>query len=388
MMNNSQLPLGKLAETRRRHQDMQEKIRLRHGIPQPGDIFFLDAIPDHYVWWLLTQRDPATGLGHLMPLDPNGFSGSLDIALTPQGAWGPGFVHCGICEVIPAGLLDTLKPCGVVEVEDLNRALVRRSEIEDGIEDPSLSVGERERRREMDEVYDYGKYRQRIERASESLIAWIQAEDQGSTSESSSEVTVLLDAWTQGSHDAFDRLWPLIAAEVREQARMAFARESHGHTLQPTAVINEAMSRLLGRRTLHWENRTQFMATLADLMRKVLIDHARQKARIKRGSQVRKASLEDEGANQVPADLHTASWMARTRPSDLLALDTVLKDLRQVDSELCQLVELKFFGGLTEQEMAETLGVSRRTVTRNWKTARLWLRRQLDRAEPEAPPPC
>jgi RNA polymerase sigma factor (TIGR02999 family) len=179
-----------------------------------------------------------------------------------------------------------------------------------------------------------------------------------------SEVTHLLEHWADGDPDALDRLMPQVYDHVRDLAARALAREATSHTLQPTALVNEVYLRLAGRRSVQWRNREQFFGFLADLMRRILVDHARRHRTVKRGGDVVRVPL--EGVD-VPA----------TRSPDLLALDDALKILRDVDPRQCRIVELKFFVGLKDQETADVLGISIKTVERQWRAAKTWLRHQL-----------
>ena len=177
-------------------------------------------------------------------------------------------------------------------------------------------------------------------------------------------ITTLLQGWADGDPDALDKLLPQIIEELRALARSHFRRESPGHTLQPTALINEIMMRLLPRRTVHWDNRGQFFKSASDLMRHVLIDYSRKKKAIKRGGgRVRIAS------DEVPTPLE----MPGTDYEELYdALDAL-------DPEYRELVELKYFFGCTHEEIAKQNGISSETVKKNWAVAKVRLYRELDR---------
>lgn len=179
------------------------------------------------------------------------------------------------------------------------------------------------------------------------------------------EVTQILHDWSGGDREAPERLMPLVYNELRRLARTFLARERGTHTLQPTALVHEAYLRLVDQRRVSWQNRAHFYGIASSMMRRVLIDHARAHATEKRGGETIRLSLDDV---QVPLE---------QRAAGLLALDEALEKLSQMDERKSRIVELRFFGGLSDEEIAEVLGVSTRTVLRDWKTARLWLYREL-----------
>lgn len=181
------------------------------------------------------------------------------------------------------------------------------------------------------------------------------------------DVTGLLVDWSRGDKEALERLMPLVVDELRHLARSHFRREPEGHTLQPTALVNEVYLRLTDQRQVQWESRSQFFAFAATLMRRVLVDHAKARRTAKRGGDVRKVSLQDVIGLAEPEDV------------DLLALDDALSTLAEIDPRQSRIVELRFFAGLTHEEIAEVLEVSVSTVKREWRTARLWLYRECRR---------
>lgn len=185
---------------------------------------------------------------------------------------------------------------------------------------------------------------------------------------SRSEVTQLLERWSAGESEALAELMPLVLDDLREIAAKCLARESPGHTLQPTALVNEVYLRLVGRRTVSWRNKAQFFGFLAGMMRRILVDHARNRQTAKRGSGAVRISL-DETIRLPEAD-----------DPDLLALDDALTSLAEVDPRQSRIVELRYFAGLTIDEIAEVEGISPTTVKREWTTAKLWLFRELNRA--------
>ncbi len=185
----------------------------------------------------------------------------------------------------------------------------------------------------------------------------------------STEVTHLLQEWSDGDRQALDKLMPLVVDEVRALARRALAGEAPGHTLQPTELVDEAYLRLVERKTYWWHDRRQFFSCLADLMRRILVDHARRRRAAKRGGGEAKLPLE-EGV--LPA---------LERDADLVALDEALDELKAIDPRRYQIVMLWFFVGLTQKEIAGELGMSINTVGRQWQAAKLWLQHQIQRTE-------
>ena len=182
---------------------------------------------------------------------------------------------------------------------------------------------------------------------------------------SQQEVTQLLAAWGDGDLSALDKLFPLVHAELRRIARRQMSHERPGHTLQATALVNEAYLKLAGQEGLEWQNRSHFFAVCAQVMRHILIDHARAHARDKRGG----------GAVQVP--LEDAVLINGQPPEQLLALDEALKTLEHVDPQKGKLVELRYFGGLSIEETADVLNISPRTVRREWRRSKAWLYRMI-----------
>jgi RNA polymerase sigma factor (TIGR02999 family) len=185
-----------------------------------------------------------------------------------------------------------------------------------------------------------------------------------------SEVTSLLISWKNGDREAFDRLFPLVVGNLRSMARSCLAREQDGHTLQPTALVNEVYLRMVGCSKIGWKNRAHFFGACARTMRRILVDHARRKRASKRGGGVVGVSLDQ--------DCGVAD--SKNVPSvDLLALDQALTRLAELDSRQCRIVELRFFAGLSTRETAEVVGLAPRTVTLEWTKARAWLFRELTR---------
>jgi RNA polymerase sigma factor (TIGR02999 family) len=184
-------------------------------------------------------------------------------------------------------------------------------------------------------------------------------------------VSDLLRAWGQGDLRARDDVLPLVYRELRRRAAGYLRQERPDHTLQPTALVHEAYLKLVGQDRVAWRNRAQFFGVAAQMMRRILVDHAR----------ARKAAKRPGGALQVLLD----DRMGATKPRswDLLALDEALTKLEALDPRLSQIVELRYFAGLSEDAVAQTMEISRSTVAREWQTARTWLYRQLTRI-PEA----
>lgn len=181
------------------------------------------------------------------------------------------------------------------------------------------------------------------------------------------DVTALLRDWGDGDQEALDQLAPLVLGELRRVAKGYFAGERPGHTLQPTALVNEVFMWLMDRKQLRWESRTQFFGFAARMMRRILVDYARANQRQKRGAGIAVASLDE------------ALKLAETRDVDLVALDDALRELAEIDPEGSRVVEMSFFAGLTQDEIAEVLQISKMTVRRRWTAARLWLYRELRR---------
>jgi len=186
---------------------------------------------------------------------------------------------------------------------------------------------------------------------------------------SSVEVTQLLLAWSQGESTALDKLVPLVHAELSRLAHHYMAGERTGHTLQTTALVNEAFLRLVDSSQVRWQNRAHFMAVSAQLMRRILVDFARSRNYQKRGAGAQRVTLDEAMMISVAPDM------------DLVELDRALQQLAVVDARKSQVVELRFFGGLTEEEAAEVLKVSPETVRRDLRLAKTWLLREMDQRQ-------
>lgn len=184
------------------------------------------------------------------------------------------------------------------------------------------------------------------------------------------QITQLLAEWSDGNQSALDELYPLVYNELHRLARRYMSRERKGHTLQTTALINEAYVRLVDQRNVHWANRSHFFAISAQIMRRILIDHARRQAYAKRGGGAQQVSLEE------------AATIAPGQGLELVRLDEALKSLAEMDPRRSQVVELRYFGGLNNEEIAGVLKVSENTVTRDWNMARAWLYQQLTGSAP------
>jgi RNA polymerase sigma factor (TIGR02999 family) len=185
-------------------------------------------------------------------------------------------------------------------------------------------------------------------------------------------VTQLLVDWSKGDQQALDQLMPLVYGELRRQAGNYLRRERQGHTLQPTALVNEAYLKLVDQKNMKWQNRAQFFGVSAQLMRRILVDHARAHQAAKRGGS------EQERLSITSAGQLGARQMASEPAIDLLALHEALEELSVIDPQQARIVELKFFGGLSIEETAEVIDISHATVERDWKMARAWLRRKLE----------
>ena len=187
-------------------------------------------------------------------------------------------------------------------------------------------------------------------------------------------VTQLLRAWGAGDTQSSEALVRLVYAELRRQAQLVLRHEGEGHTLQPTALVHEAWLRL-GGQDARWENRTQFFAMAAQMMRRALVDHARARRALKRGGAAVQVSLGD--ADRAVAAHGDSSKDTALDAVDLIALDDALARLAAIDPEKARLVDLRYFAGLSIPEAAAALGVSQATVGREWAIARMWLRREL-----------
>jgi len=178
------------------------------------------------------------------------------------------------------------------------------------------------------------------------------------------QVSGLLRAWSEGDRDALDQLTPIVYDELHRLARRYMSRERTGHSLQTTALVNEAYMRLVDYKSMKWQNRAHFFAVSAQLMRRILVEHARRR-NLKRGGGVQHVSLEE------------TAIVDGERNTDLTALDDAMVTLARIDPRKVQVVELRFFGGLSVEETAEVLKVSPVTVMRDWSTAKAWLYREL-----------
>jgi RNA polymerase sigma factor (TIGR02999 family) len=185
--------------------------------------------------------------------------------------------------------------------------------------------------------------------------------------EDTSDVTRYLRDWSDGDPQALERLLPHVMEELKRIARRYLDREGRQHTLQPTALVNELYLKLADRRTVHWKNRAQFFGVAADMMRKILVDYARARQTAKRGKGFINVRLDD------------TRTVAEEQDIELIALDDALRGLAELDPRQARIVELRFFAGLSNEEIGELLQVSPTTIKREWRTARLWLFQQVSR---------
>ena len=185
----------------------------------------------------------------------------------------------------------------------------------------------------------------------------------------SHEITEILVEWRGGDAKAMERLFPIVYNELRQQAKRYLNRERTDHTLQPTALVHEAYMRLAGTSSIAVENRVHFFGIASRIMRQILVDHARQRNAEKRGGTAQRFSMED--LNILPEQ----------SSGDMLALNDALNGLEKIDERKCKVVEMRFFGGLSENEIAQVLGISEKTVRRDWNFAKLWLFRELSGAD-------
>jgi len=186
------------------------------------------------------------------------------------------------------------------------------------------------------------------------------------SNQSPSEITRILQDWNDGKAEAKEQLLPFVYDELKRQARLLMSKERSDHTLQPTALVHEAFMRLSEGAGIDWQNRSHFYGIASRLMRQVLVDHARLYATEKRGHHPIHFSLDDV---QVPAE---------ERAGSILVLDEVLERLEKFDETQARIVEMRFFGGMNNGEIADSLDISERTVGREWQAARLWLYRELN----------
>ncbi len=192
------------------------------------------------------------------------------------------------------------------------------------------------------------------------------------TTPSTKEVTGLLIAWSNGDQGALEQLTPLVYSELHRLAHRYLGRERSGHTLQTTALVNEAYIRLIDLGEVRWQNRAHFFAIAAQTMRRILVDYARARHSDKRGGRAHPVSLDE------------ALEVSDERAADVIALDDALKALAELDQRKSRIIELRFFGGLSIEETAEVLGVSPGTVMRDWTFAKAWLQREINKGEPDA----
>lgn len=188
------------------------------------------------------------------------------------------------------------------------------------------------------------------------------------------DITRLLIDWSNGSQEALAQLLPLVYGELRRAARRSLRRERPNHTLSGTALVNEVYLQLVDQTAVQWQNRAHFFGIAANLMRQILVQHARRNQTAKRGGSERRLSLDE------------ASVIATERSVDLVALDDALSDLANRDARKGRIVELRFFGGLSTEETAEVLGISPRTVKREWRLAKAWLYHELNQGRDDRRP--
>jgi RNA polymerase sigma factor (TIGR02999 family) len=184
------------------------------------------------------------------------------------------------------------------------------------------------------------------------------------------DVTRLLIDWGNGDQAALDELMPLVYEELRRLAGRYMRREGQGHTLQTSALVNEAYLRLMDQEKVQWQNRAHFFGVASQLMRRILVDHARSRLRAKRGGGAHMVSFADQATTSKEV-------------IEVIALDDALKGLMEMDPRKSQIVEMKFFGGLTNEEVAEVLKVTPRTVEREWRKAKAWLHRSISKRRDE-----
>jgi RNA polymerase sigma factor (TIGR02999 family) len=182
------------------------------------------------------------------------------------------------------------------------------------------------------------------------------------------QITQLLIDWNNGSPEALDKLMPMVEAELRRIAASYMRRERPGHTLQTSALVNEAYLKLVDQREVRWQNRSHFFALASQLMRRILLDHARTQGRVKRGG------------DAIHVDLEDVAVMTPKKSEELIALDEALTRLARFDLQKSQIVEMRFFGGLTVSEVAEVLDIAPVTVMLHWRLAKAWLQKEMRQA--------
>lgn len=182
---------------------------------------------------------------------------------------------------------------------------------------------------------------------------------------SPNEVSQLLIAWGNGDQAALEKLIPLVYQELHQMAARYMRHERPGHTLQTTGLVNEVYLKLVDQKSMQWQNRAQFFGIAAQLMRRILVDHARRRIRIKRGGAAQKLSLDE------------AAIVSNDRAAEFIALDAALTGLAEIDPHKSRIVEMKFFGGLNFEEVAEVEKVSPRTIRREWRKAKAWLHQEM-----------
>ncbi len=180
------------------------------------------------------------------------------------------------------------------------------------------------------------------------------------------EISQLLEDWNNGDEDAVERLFPYVYNELRSQAQFLMAGERYDHTLQPTALVHEAFIKVAKQSRVEWKNRTHFYRIVSRLMRQILVDHARRRNCPRRGNGPIRISIDDV---QIPVE---------ERIHSILAIDDLLEKLATEDERQSQIIEMRFFGGLSSEEIGEVLGVTKRTVGREWKLAKIWLLREVN----------
>lgn len=186
------------------------------------------------------------------------------------------------------------------------------------------------------------------------------------TLEQQADITVWLRQWSRGNAEALDELMPIVYAELHRQAASYLRRERVGHTLQPTALINEVYLKLIDQKNVNWQNRAHFFGIAAQAMRRILVDHAKSRHRAKRGG----------NAENLPIEAAEFA-ISRTNSVDLVALDEALNRLAELDERQARIVELRFFSGMSVEETAEIMGISAATVKNDWRSAKAWLFSEL-----------
>ncbi len=402
-------------EARRRHATIGKEIdRQRDRPPEPGDLFLLAETAEQAVEWAILDRDPDDPQWLLVvPADTESAMGNADVGVAADAPRGPLSLHCAHARWLEATAFDVNMRTGFLEPMTLELARRKRLELNrtragalvpgatsaaemHQADDPGiysayqLDIRDKLTRRQIWCGSDLaelsaiqipeGNYELRLLRPArrpggEARPPDLEPRKSSHPVANQHDMTRLLQRWHGGDKEALDSLMPIVVGELRRIARGHFAREMASHTLQPTALVNEVYLRLVDAERIEWQGRAHFFGISARLMRRVLVDHARSRRTAKRGGGAYKTAVEVD--QLAPA----------SREVDLLALDEALEEMSRTNPDGSRIVEMRYFTGLTLEEIAEVMGVSRTTVKRKWHAARLWLLHELSHDGAMDPPP-